>query len=410
MENSTHLLEFSVTNYRSIRDTTTLSLVAGKSRKNTFTLKDLNTTLLKSAVIFGANASGKSNLIRGLYFMGGVVIGRVKPYRESAQETDPQPFIFDKESHHKPTIFEIHLVHDRDLYTYKIEFDNRAKVIAAEHLRVRYRNTPSLVTIYERTSHDSVTISRNSPVRVHGISQQFGDLLESTTPFVTTLSRLARRTVAHSFVEAIQACSVVNTLAHEYTEILKPMINEVANETSNSAKETLINFLMLADTSIVDLQFKSIHGEEEIYITHQYKMGDKIAHHELPLHEESEGTRKIVEMTAPILLSLVLGRPLIVDELDSKLHPVLLRYIVELFHRSDTPAQLIMTSHDASLMDDKPGLSKDQIYFIERNSDKSSELYSLADFPEITNATRNLAQKYLSGVFGANPNIVEQHL
>ena len=409
---TTNLIEFKATNYRSIKQTTVLSMVAGKGKRNTFKDKHAGVSLLKSAIIFGANASGKSNLIRGLYFFAALITDETTLYRDDEFETDPSPFMLDSSSRRKSTTFELTISCQDKVFTYSASFDNTKKTIAHERLRVKYPVTPSGVTIYAR-DYDTITINRprtNAPVR-HGISETHRRLLQADKLFVATLSSLADQTIASEFVRAIEDMNIFNGVVHKpIGKLINALSPKTASRSNSMAqlKPIILNFLTAADLSISDIDVRTNGDNKEVYVVHRYRDGKKFHTQAFPLHEESHGTQKMLENVVPILESLIKGVPYIVDELDHTLHPTLLRFILQLFHSANTTAQLIMTSHDVTLMDDRDDLTKDQIFFIERLPDHSSDLYSLADF-DIRNQTRNLSKRYLAGEFGARPAIKEEY-
>lgn len=387
-------------------------MVSGKSKRNTFPDPVTGISLLKSAVIFGANASGKSNLVRGLYFFAALIADNTAIYRDSPFETDPSPFMLDNASRHQPTTFELTLSCRDKVFTYTASFDNDKKTIASERLRVRYPVTPSGVTIYTR-DYDVVAVYRprtNEPIR-HGISETHRKLLQADKLFVTTLASLADQTIAGEFVEAVEDLNIFNGVDHKPINTLVDTLSASDSLQTGQAeqiKEIIVNFLSAADLSISDIELRPHGDRKEVYVVHRYKDGKKFYTQAFPLHEESHGTRKMLENVVPILESLMGGVPYIADELDHALHPTLLRFILQIFQQADTKAQLIMTSHDATLMDERDNLTKDQIFFIERLPDHSSDLYSLADF-DIRNQTRNLSKRYLAGEFGARPAIKEDY-
>lgn len=409
--NTTNLIEFSVTNYRSIKQKMTLSMVSGKSKRNTFTNKASKASLMRSVVIFGANASGKSNLIRSMHYFVNLITGNAEPFQKIGRESDPTPFMLDSGSRVLPTTFSITVSYNGKIFTYTIGLDHVQQSISSERLRVKYPKTPSGITIYKR-NYNTVTI--NAPrttdsLMRHGITATHRRLLQADRLFITTLASLAKPTIASEFVEAIEGIHIFNTYAHKPIDMLIDVFEQNSDIPDQSTmKQAVLTFLLAADLSIANIEVRNQGDSKEVYVIHQYKDGSKLNSQAFSIYEESYGTRKMLENVVPIIYSLVDGSPYIVDELDHTLHPLLLRFIIKLFHKSQTNAQLVMTSHDVTLMDDRDDLTKDQVFFIERLSDYSSDLYSLADF-DIRNTTRNLSKRYLDGEFGARPSLKEDY-
>lgn len=404
---ATNLVQFDITNYRSIKDTLSISMAAGKSRKNTFYCEALGAHLMKSAVIYGANASGKSNVLRALYFFTGLIKGEAVIYDEESNEIDPEPFMLDSDSKTKPTTFTLHIAHGSKLFAYEVSFDYQSHSVINEHLRVKTPDTSTLITIFSREANDIVINRYKSNEIQHGIQQSSKQLLQIDTLFVTTLAGLAKKNIAHEFVEAVNKIGVYNSLVHNSLHFIFNLLKRSQKEVgAKQIKDLVIEFLSGADLTIIDLKLKKVDGEDTLLVVHQYRdKSNKISKKAFPYYEESEGTRKIISNAFPIIGSIMMGNPYVVDELDGALHPTLLRHIVKLFNNSDNGAQLLMTSHDATLIDDRDDFTTDQIIFIEKRSDHSSDVYSLSDFAAIRNNTPNLSRRYLNGEFGANPNI-----
>jgi len=414
---STQLIEFSVTNYRSIKDTVTLSMIApGKIRKNTFYCETIDAHVLKSAVLFGANASGKSNLHRALRTLVDVLLGTKRLFSENdGHSIDPQPFLLDDISRESPTVFSLELVSNNTQYIYVLALETKSETINSESLHVKYPDATSPSLIFSR-SYNDFELTNYIPLSRHKISRKYFKSVEARTPFVTTLSRLQldTPTVASEFLDAVDELTVINTL-RDKERTFKALgdfldySDEVEHAVTDGLRNTFLRVLNDADTSIVALDVRTDDsGAKNIYVTHRYVTDDaKIHNVSFPLYEESEGTRKLLSMVVPIIKSTSTGTPLIADELDSTIHPVLLRYIIRKFNQASSSAQLFMTSHDVTLMDDRSLLTLDQIMFIERKKDQSSDLYCLSDFTNIRNENRNLSKRYLAGEFGANPKIVQ---
>ena len=161
----------------------------------------------------------------------------------------------------------------------------------------------------------------------------------------------------------------------------------------------MLEFLNAIDIGIKDISVEKNEDQNNIYTYHFDKQGNKVR---FPLEKESAGTRKAMAVFGLVKLALVTGRGLIIDELNNQLHPLLQKYIVDLFYNSNIMAQLSYTTHDTTLLD-KQYVRRDQVWFTDKNEYGESTLYSLADY-KIRN-DKSFTKDYLSGVFDAIPNL-----
>ena len=411
------LVEFRVKNFRSLRDEQVLSLVASKDK----TLHDSNTLatgvravpdLLRSAVIYGANASGKSNLIKALQCMRDMVTLSATGL-QPGQIVDAPPFRLDHESVSQPTGFEMTFLLDGVRYQYG--FALTARRVVSEHLLVYKAFKPQ--RWFERW-HD---------VESGKDRYEFGSGLKGPK----TLWEGATRANALFLSMAVQLNSeqlrpvldwFVNDLIifNEITPLAPQLSIQMLGQTDG--RKSIRDFLMAADTSIVDidviarkvpkqmLHFDLAAGrtevrsedveESELRFHHRTERGDAV----FGLEDESSGTRNLLFLTGPILDILHRGRTLVFDELDTSLHTLLVRRLVQLFHSvgfNKRGAQMIFTTHDTSLLDAPDLLRRDQVWFVEKNRDQASSLYSLTEFSPRKNEA--LERGYLQGRYGGVP-------
>jgi AAA15 family ATPase/GTPase len=411
------LVEFRIKNFRSLRDEQVLSLVASKDKtdQNTHTLiTGLNAVpaLLCSAAVYGANASGKSNLIKALQYMRGVVA-------ESATVIQPgqtfgvQPFRLDADSSSQPTEFEVTFILDGVRYQYG--FAMTPKRIVSEHLLVYKAFKPQ--RWFERRF--DVEAGR--------------DIYEYSTSFKgpKNLWEGATRPNALFLSMAVQLNSEALRPVFDWFLNRLVIINEQAQLTPNMSiqmlqqtegRKDICNFLNAADISIVDIDvvtrkvpgqtvhFDLVAGKTEVrneeIEQHQLRFHHRTEHGKavFELIDESNGTRNLLFLSGPVLDILRKGLTLVIDELDTSLHTLLVRELVRLFHRPEINtgmAQLIFTTHDTSLLS-APGLfRRDQVWIVEKDSSQTSSLGSLAEF----NVRKNeaLERGYLTGRYGGVP-------
>jgi hypothetical protein len=413
------LVEFRVKNFRSLRDEQVLSLVASKDK----TLRDTHTlptglkaapSLLRSAVIYGANASGKSNLIKALQYMRGVVA-------ESATVIQPgqsyavQPFRLDAQSADQPTEFEITFILGDVRYQYG--FGMTPQRIVSEHLLVYKAFKPQRWFKRHFDAETGKDVYDFGP-GLKGPKNLWEGATRPNSLFLSMAVQLNSETLRPVFDWFVTSLVVFNE-----QEKLNPQISIQMLQQAEGRKQ-ICDFLTSADISIADIEVvtrkvpgqavhfdlvagkSEVHSEEveehQLRFSHVTEQGKAV----FDLADESSGTRNLLFLTGPVLDILRKGLTLVVDELDTSLHTQLVQALVRLFHRPEVNtcgAQLIFTTHDTSLLDAYGLFRRDQVWFVEKKKDQSSELYSLIDFSPRKNEA--LERGYRQGRYGAVPII-----
>ena len=411
------LVEFRVKNFRSLRDEQVLSLTASSDK----TLLDTHAFatglkaaphLLKSAVVYGANASGKSNLIKALQYMRGVVL-------ESAglppgQTFDRlQPFKLDATSASHPTEFEVTFI--RDGVRYQYGFAMTAQRIVSEHLLVYKAFKPQ--RWFERhydAKTDKDVYDFGSGLK--GAKNLWEGATRPNALFLSMAVQLnsdALRQVFDWFANRLVVFNENAPLSPQFSvQMLK---NEVQ-------RKAICDFLRAADISITDIEVTTkqaiVHsirfdlatgkreegvGEQavdEVKFHHATSQGKAV----FDLADESSGTRSLLFLAGPILDILSKGLTLVVDELDTSLHTLLVQALVRMFHQPEVNtggAQIVFTTHDTSLLDAYGLFRRDQIWFVEKKPEQHSELFGLLEFSPRKNEA--LERGYLQGRYGALP-------
>lgn len=411
------LVEFRVKNFRSLRDEQVLSLVASKDNA----LSDTNTLatgikalprILPGAVIFGANASGKSNVIKALQYMRGIVMESAT-VMQPGQSFDVQPFRLDPSSENEPTEFEITFIIDGVRYQYG--FALTPVRVVSEYLLVYKSFKPQ--QWFERHYDEESDAERF----------EFGTGLKGTK----NLWESATRPNSLFLSMAVQLNSddlrpVFEWFAHELVIInedspLDPQLS-IRLLKQEEGKKQICDFLAAADISIADIEvidkqipaglflFKMLapkinvealeKEEKRLRFTHVTSLGKA----EFRFEDESGGTRILVFLAGMVLDILEKGRTLVIDELDTSLHTLLVRELVSRFHRPDlnrAGAQLVFTTHDAALLDAPDLFRRDQIWLVEKDNEQASTLVALAEFSPRKHEA--LGKNYLSGRYGGIP-------
>jgi len=410
------LLDFRVKNFRSLRDEQTLSLVAAKDKS----LQVLNTmpsgikaapTLLRSVAIYGPNAGGKSNLIKALQYMRAVVA-------ESASVMQPdqtfniQPFRLDALSVAQPTEFDVSFVLDGVRHQYGFELT--AQRVTREYLLVYKAFKPQqwFERNYDAASGKDVY---DFGVGLKGPKSVWEGATRPNALFLSMAVQLNSEQLKPVFAWFVNKLAIFNEITPLGQHFSVDMLRKP------EGKRAICDFLTSADISISDIEVvtrkvsgQAVHfdmaaGKTEVRNEEQ-EVNELLFHHVtdqgkavFSLGDESMGTRNLLFLTGPVLDILDNGMALVVDELDSSLHPLLVRRLVELFQNpavNKKGAQLIFTTHDTSLLD--PDLfRRDQIWFVEKDPDQASKLYPLSDFSPRKNEA--LERGYLMGRYGALP-------
>jgi predicted ATPase len=410
------LVESRVANFCSLRDEQVLSLVASGDK----TLSDTHTLttglsaaprLLASAAIYGANASGKSNLIKALQYMRGVVLESAK--LPPGQTFAVQPFRLDAESGRQPTTFEVTFILEGIRYQYG--FAMTPQRIVAEHLLVYKAFKPQ--RWFERhfdeaSGKDSYTFGSG----LKGAKNVWEGATRANALFLSTAVQLNSEALRPVFDWFAKGLVIFNEREQLGPHFSIQMLKEA------EGRKRICDFLNAADISIADIEvvtrkvpgptvhFDPFAGKTEVraeeieeyqlLFSHVAEKGKAV----FDLMAESGGTRNLLFLAGPILDILNKGVTLVIDELDASLHPHLVQALVHLFHRTDTNtggAQLIFTTHNTSLLDAYGLFRRDQIWFVEKKADQSSTLYGLLDFSPRKNEA--LERAYLQGRYGAVP-------
>jgi uncharacterized protein len=400
------MIEFSVGNYRSFKDVVTFSMVAAPvqheneeiDRNNVFTIaQDIN--LLKSAAIYGANASGKSNLVRAISFMRTFVINSAIG-RRVQDPIDTDIYRLSKDTETEPSYFEIIFASGTTRYRYGFEVDRHN--VKSEWL---YHNLGAEEDeLFSRDGQD-INVSEKF---IEG--QELTKRTRSDALFLSVVAQFNGDVATH-ITYLFRRLHIISNVNDEFR--WKGMSDHIMIE-DHGSKKHLINLVKGLDLGIENIEFSQAPidaGESSfkhrIQTTHyKYDSNDKqLSLEQFDLGEESDGTQKLYQLSGLLVNLLEDGGILIVDELDSRLHPLITCEIVKLFNSPKTNpknAQLIFTTHDTNLLSNNL-FRKDQIWFTEKNRYGATDLYSLAEYkiPEQS----SFEQDYISGKYGAVPFI-----
>jgi AAA15 family ATPase/GTPase len=421
------LIQFSVKNFRTFKEKVTLSLIASNYDKDTRELDNVysdnlfNIRILKSAVVYGANASGKSKLIEALSFMKRFVITSSKG-SQKGDEIEIEPFKLNIETESAPSEFEVIFTSKDVLYRYGFEVDKEQ--VVSEWLY--YRGKTKEIELFYRDYQDFETHARNFAKGNTVIKQ---GLIRNNVLLISVAAQFNDE-MSINVIDWFKNLKIISGLSeYGYQEFTMKKTDDPMH------KNKILDLLQGADLGIQDIKLEKL-GLNELpndmpkelrdRIIKEIKEKDKqLIWDVLTLHkkyddskklignvnfslddDESSGTKKFFALTGPILDVIENGYTLIVDELDSKLHPNLVCKIVSIFNSKDgnkENAQLVFNTHDTNLL--SSGLfRRDQIWFTEKNKYGEAKLYSLADFKsDEVRKTEPFEENYIRGKYGAIP-------
>jgi hypothetical protein len=418
------LIEFSVKNYRSFWESQTLSMTAGSTKdleeNNTFSppIPELS-RLLRSAVVYGPNGGGKSNLVKAIGFVQDLVLSSSKESQEG--ELIPlEPFLLHRDGPSQVSEFEVVFIEDGIRYQYG--FAANSTRITNEWLLAFPGNRA------QRWFERSYNTKKKKEDWYFGVkfTGQKKTWQQSTRPnalFLSTAVQLNseqlkpvfnwfQKLIVIGHGEKIERGFTAKSCEDkkECGEILKFLkhagidVDEIAIKERKFDEVDLPSDMPDELRNIIqkDLQGKSF---KEVFFKHQIANSEDFAL--FPLTEESDGIQKLFAYAAPWLDVLTNGLVLVVDELDNSFHPHLVRYLLKLTHDSESNkanGQLVFSTHDTSILDSKV-LRRDQIWFMEKDDIQATKLYPLTDFHPRKNEA--LEKGYLQGRYGALPYIGE---
>ena len=416
------LLEFSVGNYLTLKTNTTLSLAATSIKEhvdtNIFSTERLD--LLKGAVIYGANASGKSNFIKAMSTMRRLVLQSFE--QSSTYKLDIVPFLLNTDTEQSASFFETVFIIDNIRYRYGFEVDD--KQVHAEWLFEAPKNADKPLFIREE---DGIEVMKGFPegkdleertrenALFLAVADQFNGkiakkIMQWFNNFITIsgLSHEGYKGVTFGMLENKQTSTALLDfykkldLGFDDISISKKPFD--GKELPKDMPESLVKQLVTDLEGAFKIDIKTIHKKYDA-------KGKAIGQVEFDMRsQESSGTNQLFNISGPVFVVLNDGGVLVVDELDASLHPLLTLAVTKLFNSKDfnrNNAQLIFATHDTNLLY-YGNYRRDQIYFIEKDQYGVSDMYSLVEYKEqgkTIRKDRSFEKDYIEGRYGAIPFI-----
>ena len=416
------LLSFTVGNFRSFKESKTFSMKAASIQEHKdFVRENNNVKLLPVAAVYGANSSGKSNLLSALRTMKNVLLSSVKTNPTEKLKTDT--FKLDEEYPQKPTLFDA--VFSTNGTTYRYGFEYTETTITGEWLYTV--NNDREKNLFIRNS-EGIGISKDFPegkdkeeataenrlflslvAQLNGktslaVMKWFEDLRIISGVYDSSFKDYSFKYLFADNPQSQLAQTFVNSMDLGFTSLRKDESKEKEYDLSNTNNKNILDRVFekyMLNWPALKIQTGHKVLRKDGSFTEAFFPNDEM---------ESEGTKKIINMSGPIVDSIINGGIIVVDEFDAKLHPLLTKKIIDIFNSPETNpynAQLIFATHDTNLLSNKI-FRRDQIWFAEKNrEDESTDIYPLSEIKEQNGdkirKDRTYEKDYINGKYGAIP-------
>lgn len=394
------LCQFSVKNFKSIRDEVTFDMQAAAiSEHEDRIIKEADSELyLPVSAVYGPNGGGKSNVLEALHSLVSKVLRPLYATNNNEKiamkmkKFEIEPFAFDEGTRRSPTEFELFFRTASSEYRYELIV--KREVIEYEKLDRIKIETGRKSALFERDENEITLKGAFARLKT-------SDELSDTLPLLSYLG------ITYSKNEVVQDVLDWFDEKIDFLNYGNPMQElRMAVSKSENVKKLMLQMIQEMDLDIVDFRVEEKENDRiEVFTKHVVDEYEP----ELNLFDESSGTKKLFGLLPFIAKSLLRGTTLVIDELDAKIHPVLLKYLIMTFsnmEKNKKGAQLIFTSHDLSTMNSDV-FRRDEIWFVAKGKRQNSKLYSLVEFKnkkgESVRKDAKFDKQYLEGKYGADP-------
>ncbi|WP_026724927.1 AAA family ATPase [Flavobacterium sasangense] len=423
------IINFNIQNFGSIKDKQTLSFEADKSDhlEDYYIIHTIGgLRLLKLGLIYGANASGKTTILKALEFFREIVLN---PEDKKTETFNFKSFLFDNISSKLNTILSIEFIQNETKYFYEVELNEKA--IISETLN---HYNPTKANVFKRSTdleEQFTTITFGSKIKKDKI---FEKTLESNT--------LWNNTVLGGFLKTNIESKELKDVTDWFSKYLNSLIytdtqlnNYVSKKLDKAeiSKADVINILSKADFNISDIILKDDDEipEKMVNVLKALDMPndeiDKILNnplkkiefehtvnntkYSLPINLESQGTQRYYGFSGLLSLLIKKSIAITIDELEASLHPDLFTHFLLSFLVNSKKSQIIATTHNREVLNNKDIFRNDSIWFTNKTEDCATELYSLSDFDSsVIRDTSNVYNAYKIGKLGGVPNLGDYYI
>jgi AAA15 family ATPase/GTPase len=403
------IINFSVENFGSIKEKQTLSFLANKSDhlEDYYIIEPIKGLRLnKLALIYGANASGKTTILKALDFLKEIC---TDPFDKKTEKFDFEPFLFDEKTPIQNTKFELEFVQNGIRYFYEVELNKNC--IVKEKL---YNFNPNKALVFERTTDEEKELT----------SVKFGSKIPKKKSLEESLEifTLWNNTVIAGFLKGNIDLLELKDVSYWFIHIMLRLILP-SEDLSNIFLPRLIENKQYLNTFLTffkksDFNITSLKLDDDVPNNKVRRDNIDIIHlvnnteYSLKFNKESLGTQKYFSLVGLLILCLSSEMILYIDELESSLHPDLyIHFLMFFIVNSKKESQLIATTHNREILNNRDLFRDDAIWFTDKNEDSATELYSLADFDSsVVRDTTNVLNAYKSGKLGGVPNLGDYYI
>jgi AAA15 family ATPase/GTPase len=399
LQNIAMIVKFSITNFGPIRERQTLSFEAEKSEhlQNYYVTEIAGHRILKAALLFGANASGKTNVLNALDCLRKLA---TVPAGSKTDSISCEPFLMDKESRLQPTEFEIDFIQGKDLFRYTVKLNREC--ILYERLRSQSRRR----IVYTRTTDvesqlTKIVFGEDYPVKN---AVEAATLSSNTLWNETVLAGFTKTNMSHKALLAVQNWfqNYLAPMVHPRDTLTKFILNLMDKGLID--RDRFTDILKKADFNIGGVVLPKERGEEDLRLVHIGQDGKLFD--DIPYASESLGTRRYFELTGILYLLIAHPSTFPIDEIESSIHPDLVKHFLLSFCTNASTSQIIVTTHNRELLNDKDIFRSDIICFTEKDETFATKIYKLSDFgTDVVRNTSNILNAYNAGRLGALPRL-----
>ncbi len=401
------LIQFNFKNFKSFRDDVSLDFSATSIKEyNDRVIKIGNEKILPVSAIFGANAHGKSNVIEAFQYMD-FYVRKSFGFSENKnnQFQKPTPFLFDEDTVDSESHFEVYFIDDDDnAKTYNYGFTISKEGVNEEWLNYKAKSARTYTKIFYRNEKENVLELDKIPKK----SRENIKIALGRKALVVSLGAMLQIDIFKHIMNFFDNNIFANFGDSFEDSLLSSNLPE-GFKNNEEVRKNVVDYLSAFDDSIIGFEVEEDAQTQPVYSIHKMVDSDKTV--KMPLESESAGTLKMFSLYPFLNYILKTGGVLVIDELNSKLHPLLVRAFLITFLNpkiNKNHAQILFTSHDAWQLSSN-GLRRDEIWFVEKDSKGISTLYSLADFVDEEGSKirkdANYEKNYLLGKYGAVPTL-----